>query len=300
MLKNIDNFYQFASSFGINLVPHNVVQTLSEDELIELLPKYDGWIIGDDPASFDVLQAGSAGKLKAVVKWGVGTDNVDFDACQQLSLPVSNTPNVFGNEVADIALCYLIGLARHTFCIDRLVRSGLWDKPSGISLFGKRVALVGYGDIGQHLLPRLASCGLNTTIYDPALLPDTRLSHNAIVASWPHHLNTADFLIFTCSLTDSSRHMFNSDILSHLKPGVRIVNVGRGPVIQESALLQALESGLVHSAALDVFEFEPLPTSSKLLSYDNCIFGTHNASNTVDAVQRVSEQAIQTIAEYLS
>ena len=118
--------------------------------------------------------------------------------------------------------------------------------------------------------------------------------------NWPNRIEEADFIIVTCSLTKSSYHMINNIIFKRLKKGVRIVNVGRGPVIDESSLKDALISGIVHSVALDVFEEEPLPIKSYLRNHPNCIFGSHNASNTKDAVKRTSEIAIKKIIKFLN
>ena len=126
-----------ASELGLELVPAVVTQTLSETELIELLPQFDGWIIGDDPATQQVFEAGLRGSLKAAVKWGIGVDNVDFRACEALGIPITNTPGMFGGEVADVAVGYVIALARHTVEIDRSVREGSWPKPRGLSLAGR-------------------------------------------------------------------------------------------------------------------------------------------------------------------
>ena len=105
-----------------------MIQTLSVEELIELVPQFDGWIIGDDPVTRDVLEAGVNGNLKGAVKWGVGTDNVDFQACRDFGILIDHTPNVFGAEVADLAIGYLIALARNTFQIDREIRDSIWPK----------------------------------------------------------------------------------------------------------------------------------------------------------------------------
>lgn len=141
MLRMIDEFRPLFLAKGIELTTPNVVQTLSVDELKQLVPQHDGWIIGDDPATRDVFTAGKAGNLKAAVKWGIGVDNVDFAACKELDIPIINTPNMFGGEVADIAVGYVIGLARETFLIDRGVRKGEWLKPAGISLSGKKSSI---------------------------------------------------------------------------------------------------------------------------------------------------------------
>ncbi len=298
MLAMIDAFLPLFKGYRVSVTTPKVVQTLSVEELKGLVPQHDGWIIGDDPATGDVFSAGKAGRLKAAVKWGIGTDNVDFSACTNLGIPLTNTPNMFGAEVADIAVGYVIALARQTFDIDRGVRQGGWPKPRGISLADKTVALVGYGDIGRSVAKRLLAADMKVIAYDP-LLPQTGAPADIECASWPQKLGEADFIIVTCSLTDSSRHMVNAVTLAHAKTGVRIVNVGRGPVIDERALADALKSGKVYSAALDVFEVEPLPGNSYLRSHPRCVFGSHNASNTVDAVTRTSRLAIAKLMEFL-
>jgi D-3-phosphoglycerate dehydrogenase len=298
MLGLIDEFADAFSDKELDFTPAQVTQVLSVDELVELVPQFDGWIIGDDPATRRVIEAGKAGKLKAAVKWGVGVDNVDFDAFRDLGLPVENTPGVFGGEVADVALTYVLGLARETYRIDREIRAEFgWPKPSGISVSGRTVALVGFGDIGRQTAKRLIACGANVVAYDPFFKPAGGIPVKPAV--WPEQLGEADFLVFTCPLTPETRGMFNETTINKLKPGVRVVNVARGPVIEEAALISALEQGIVHSAALDVFEIEPLPAESPLRKFDRCIFGSHNGSNSADAVRRVSLIAIDKIARFL-
>jgi len=298
MLGLMDEFYGAFEAKGLTGVAANVTQVMSEEELIETLPLYDGWIIGDDLATERVIDAAVAGSLKAAVKWGVGVDNVDFPAFEARNIPVTNTPGVFGEEVADVALTYTLGLARETYRIDREIRSNnAWPKPSGVSMTGKTIGLVGFGDIGAAIARRLIACGSKVIAYDPMYKPVARLVVEAAV--WPERIGEVDFLVFACPLNDGTRGMFNRDLVAKLKPGVRVVNVSRGPVIDEAALIKSLDDGIVHSAALDVFEVEPLPASSRLREFDQCIFGSHNGSNSVDAVRRVSLMAIDKIAEYL-
>jgi D-3-phosphoglycerate dehydrogenase / 2-oxoglutarate reductase len=297
MLGMIDSFRPVFDRSGVELGAPRVVQTLSEKELIDLVPEYDGWIIGDDPATREVFRAGKAGRLKAAVKWGIGVDNVDFAACDEFGIPVINTPNMFGNEVADIAMGYVVALARETFEIDRGVRAGDWPKPRGISLHGKTAALVGFGDIGKATARRLQAAAMQVIAYDPVAASEPTLSVDR--ATWPDRIEAADFIIVTCSLTPSSRHMLNTNVFDRVKPGVRLVNVGRGPVISEPDLITALQSKRVYSAALDVFEEEPLPMDSPLRKHPHCVFGSHNASNTADAVERTSNIAISKLFGFL-
>jgi len=298
MLGMIDSFIPLFEKHGVEVTSPKVVQTLSVEELKELVPQHDGWIIGDDPATRAVFEAGKQGKLKAAVKWGIGVDNVDFAACKDLDIPIINTPDMFGEEVADIAMGYVIALARETFQIDHNIRDGQWPKPRGISLSGKSVALVGYGDIGKNAAKRLLAAGMRVIAYDTFASNDNEIS-GVENEKWPHRIEEADFIVVTCSLTESSKHMINEKLLEKAKHGVRVVNVGRGPIIDEAALESALMSGKVYSAALDVFEIEPLPMDSYLRTHPRCVFGSHNASNTSDAVMRTSKIAIEKIMDFL-
>ncbi len=298
MLGMIDTFLPVFKEYGIEVTAPEVIQTLSVEELKAIVPEHDGWIIGDDPATREVFTAGKAGALKAAVKWGIGVDNVDFEACKDLNIPIINTPNMFGSEVADIAVGYVTALARETYEIDRAVRNNGWPKPRGISLSGKTVALVGFGDIGKSTAKRLLAADMNIIAYDPTVNSSPDLPQVEMVA-WPQKIEEADFIVITCSLTDSSKHMINTEVLNKAKDEVRIINVGRGPVIDEPALEEALKSGKVYSAALDVFEVEPLPENSYLRTHPHCIFGSHNASNTSDAVVRTSEIAISKLVGFL-
>ena len=299
MLLQIDRFMERAAGQGMELVPAQTVQVLSEAELMAQLPDYDGWIIGDDPATRQVFEAGRRGRLRAAVKWGIGVDNVDFAACKDLGLPIINTPQMFGAEVADVATAFVIGLARQLFVIDRGVRAGGWPKPAGISLPGRRAGVIGLGDIGRNVCTRLQALGLTVTAYDPGIAGDAGIP-GLERAAWPERIGEQDFLVFTCALNAHNRHMLNAETLAACMAGVRIVNVARGPLIDEAALVAALQSGHVHSAALDVFEVEPLPADSPLRAMERCIFGTHNGSNSVDAVIRASHTALDRLAGFLT
>lgn len=298
MLGQLHLFHEKAAEQGLKLHPAQTTQVLSEAELMALLPGYDGWIIGDDPATRQVFAAGQGGRLRAAVKWGIGVDNVDFAACKDLGIPIINTPNMFGTEVADQAVAFVIGLARQLFEIDRAVRRGAWIKPAGISLTGRKVGVIGLGDIGRNTVTRLQALGMQVTAWDPGVadagIPGLER------AAWPDRIGEQDFLVFTCALTPSSRHMLNAATLAACKDGVRIVNVARGPLIDEAALIAALQSGKVFSAALDVFEIEPLPAGSPLRDMERCIFGTHNGSNTIDGVIRASHAALTRLGGFLA
>lgn len=296
MLGLKEQFIPIIERAGFKAVCPNVEQTLSEEELIELVPQCVGWIIGDDPATRKVFEAGVAGKLRAAVKWGIGVDNVDFNACEALNIPITNTPGMFGEEVADLAINYLLSLARETHFIDRGIRDGNWPKNRGVSVSGKTAGLIGYGDIGQQTAKRAVAFGLNVVVYDPSV---SEVPSNMKLRQWPDQIIDCDFIIFTCSLNRANKHMLDSTVFEQCKSGVRIINVARGPLINEAHLEVALESGKVHSAALDVFEREPLPLSSYLRKHPLCVLGSHNGSNTQEAVTKTNVTALRKLFEYL-
>lgn len=298
MIKSMDALRHFFEEKGVQATCPDVIQTMSEEQLVRLVPRFDGWIIGDDPATRRVFEAGKNGLLKAAVKWGVGVDNVDFTAARDLAIPIANTPNMFGGEVADVAMSYVTALARETFFVDREVRAGRWPKPSGLSLEGRIVGLIGFGNIGKATAKRLLASDMKVIVYDPAV--EVVSQTGAVeLATWPYRVEECDFLILTCSLNALNKHMLDASVFARVKKGIRIVNVSRGALISESDLVDALKKETVHSAALDVFEAEPLPLSSPLRQFERCIFGSHNASNTKEAVMRASRRAMELLFGFL-
>lgn len=300
MLGMIDEFRRHFVERGAEIYCPEVVQHMKEDELRSILPEYDGWIIGDDPVTYNVLEAGKSGKLRAAVRWGVGVDNVDFHAAKTLEIPITNTPDMFGNEVADVVMSYITALARKTFLIDREVKAGKWPKPRGISLAGKTVGLVGYGNTGKAIAKRITAAEMKLIVYTRGrnvVISDSVPSLELPI--WPDRVEECDFIVLACALNASNWHMINEGVLRQVKKGVRIVNAARGHLIDERALVDALRAGVVHSVALDVYETEPLPLNSALKNFEQCILGSHNASNTVDAVLRTSEIAIEKLFNLL-
>jgi D-3-phosphoglycerate dehydrogenase len=295
MLKQIESYRHLFEEKGIELIAPEVVQVLTEEELIEMVPTMDGWIIGDDPANERVFTAGVRGNLKAAVKWGVGVDNVDFNACEKLNIPITNTPGMFGNEVSDVAIGLMLNLTRKLHIIDREVRKGNWIKPVGNSTVNKKVGIVGFGDIGKGIGKKLKAFDMDVIAYDPFAKPEYGIE----VKDFPEEVETLDYLFLACALNPSTHHLINGEVLRKLKKSCYVVNVSRGPLIDEQALIACLERDGIAGAGLDVFEEEPLSISSKLNEFENCMFGSHNGSNTKEAVDKTSYKAIDTLFQYL-
>jgi D-3-phosphoglycerate dehydrogenase len=276
----------------------HVEQQLPEADIVSQISNFDGWILGDDPCTRRVIEAGQSGSLKAIVKWGVGTDNIDFEAIEHLKMDFANTPGMFGNEVADVAMGYVIMLSRDLIRIHNEVTKGGWPKPAGKSLSKKIMGIVGFGDIGSNIATRAIAAGMKVIAFDTD--KKRHLSNSNIeFRNWPSGINQVDYLILSCPLNMNSYQLVNSEIFSQMKRGSFLVNISRGGLIDEGALLSALEDQILAGAALDVYVREPLPISSPLLLKENVIFGSHNASNTIEAVRLTSEKTIELMANFL-
>jgi D-3-phosphoglycerate dehydrogenase len=298
MQNCIDEFLPRLNEHELELVLPEIVQQPSEDELIEIIGGFDGMIAGDDPLSARVLE--HAKRMRIIAKWGVGIDGIDLDAARALGIPVVNTPGVFGGEVADLALGYVIMLARQLHRIDASVKAGGWFKHEGRSLAGKVLGVAGFGSIGQAVGARGKGFGMHVVAHDVADAAGAAAEDlGMVMLSRDELFEQSDFLVLCSPLTPETRHMVGERTLALMQPGSFLVNVGRGPLVDESALVEALDSGQVAAAALDVFEEEPLPATSGLRCFEQCVFGSHNASNTREGVLRASARAVENLLQGL-
>jgi len=299
--RTIDSYRDLFLQEDIEIDLPEVNQNLSEADLIKIIDQYDGVIAGDDVFSEKVLLRAS--KLKIISKWGVGVDSIDFEAAKRLGITVSNTPNVFGDEVADLVVGYIILLSRKMHLIDRSVRKDLWKDAQirGISLRGKTLGVIGVGSIGKAVVERARALGMITLGYDVYPISESFVNQTDLKqVSLTELLQNADFISLNCNLTPENKHMLGEREFAMMKSPVYIINTARGALIDESSLIQALTEGKVAGAALDVFEHEPLPSDSPLRQFENCIFGAHNSSNTYEAILRTNELAIKNLFAGLS
>lgn len=300
MIMTLDNCQERFETEGMEVTAPAITQQLPESQLCEIVGQYDGVIAGDDPFTERVLEAGYKGRLKAIAKWGIGVDAIDLEAARAKGIVVTNTPEVFGGEVADVAVGYAVLLFRHLHHIDRAVRSGEWRKIQGVSSRGKTAGIIGLGSIGRAVARRLRSMEMKLLGHDVSQISPAFCSETDLTPAGKEQLLTqSDLVILTCSLNKQNRHFLNEHAFRLVKKGVFIINVARGPLIKESALLAALDEGVVAGAALDVFEVEPVGPDNPLLKYEQVILGTHNGSNTREAVERVNQIAIDNLLRSL-
>ena len=298
MIMSKTHFAPILNKLGYKFFIPKFKQTLSKNQIFKIIAKFDAWIVGDDLVSEEIIKIGKAGKLKVVIKWGIGTDNIDLSALKKMKIYFSNTPNMFGDEVSDLAISYLISLSRYTFFIDREIRSGSWTKIQGNSLKDKVVGVIGYGNIGKKTVTKLKVFGVNIVVYDPYIKKIK--SKNIKNAVWPNYISDCDYLIFTCSLSNNNKFMLNKNILKKCKKGICIINVSRGGLINEDDLIYYMKKKYVKSVALDVFFDEPLEKKSYFTKHKYSILGSHNASNTIEAVQKTNKIAIKKLNHFLN
>lgn len=296
-----DDIDDFSERFARSDITYDVVdvdQQLDESELLDVLPGYDGILAGDDHLTRDVLA--TAESLKVVSKWGIGTDEIDFEAAEDFSVDVYNTPGAFADEVADVVIGYAIMLTRELHRVDQAVREGDWFCPRGTSLAGKTLGVVGVGSIGSAVVRRANAHEMNVIGNDVRQLPDELVQETGIDSvSRDELFREADAVSLNCALTDETHQIVARQELEHLGSGGYLINTARGQLVNQAALVNALVDGTIAGAALDVFEDEPLPVESSLTELENVILGSHNAQNTSEAVELVNERAVDNLIDGL-
>ena len=289
MIPVLDRFRPIFARAGIRTITANVQERLSEKELLRYAGEVDGTICGDDLYSPEVLQA-SAPRLKVISKWGTGVDSIDLETAKSLGIQVWNTPGAFTQAVADTVLGYVLAFARGVPWMDRSVKAGEWNKHPGTSLAECTLGVVGVGRIGRAVLERAAAFGMTLLGNDIVRvelgdLPARLIGLNEL-------LEASDFVSLNCDLNASSRHLINDRTLAQMRSGAVLINTARGSVVDEVALFEALRSGKLAGAALDVFEQEPLPPTSPLRGMDNVLLAPHNSNASPSAWERVDWNTI--------
>ncbi len=299
MIPLLPRYRPLLESLGLELIIPEVHERLGEDDLLSYAGQFDGTICGDDHYTARVLEA-CAPRLKVISKWGTGIDSINKQVAENLSIQVRNTPNAFTLPVADTVLGYMLSFARRFPWMDRAVKSGVWEKIPGRSLSECTLGVVGVGKIGKAVIRRARAFGMqllgNDIIpIDMVFITKKRLE----MTSLEDLLARSDFVSLNCDLNPSSFHLMNASTLSHMKPTGILINTSRGLVVDEQALVSALQSGKLAGAALDVFEVEPLPADSPLTKMDNVMLASHNANSSPKAWERVHQNTIDNLLEGL-
>jgi len=282
----------------IELVMPEVRERMSEAELLSCISDIDGVISGDDSFTEKVLQA--APKLKVISKWGTGIDSIDQEAAKRMGVAVCNTPDAFTQAVADTVLGYALSFARQLPWMDRDIRNGVWDKRPGFTLSEATLGVIGLGNVGQAVVRRAVAFGMPVIGYDILPPPESFLTETGTeMVDKSDLLKLADFVSLNCDLNATSHHIISAGELALMKSTAVLINTARGPLVNEKALVSALESASIGGAALDVFEDEPLPQESGLRSLDNCLLAPHNANSSPAAYELVHRNTVTNLIDQL-
>lgn len=287
MIPFLDRFRPVFAHYGLEVIVPEVHERMEEEDLLRYAGQFDGTICGDDRYTAKVLQA-CAPRLKVIAKWGTGIDSIDKATAERLGIRVYRTPNAFTLPVADTVMGYILAFARNIPWMDRALKAGRWEKIQGRSLSECTLGVIGVGDIGKAVLRRARAFGMRLLGNDIVEVDHVFLAEVGVeMVPLERLLAEADFISLNCDLNPTSYHLINRDTLRLVKPGAVLINTARGPVVDEAALVEALQEGRLGGAALDVFEVEPLPADSPLLRMDNVLLAPHNANSSPAAWERV-------------
>jgi D-3-phosphoglycerate dehydrogenase len=300
MLRSLDRFRPVLEQYGLDLItPDQFQERLEEADLLRYAGQFDGAISGDDRYTSRVLDA-CAPRLKVISKWGTGVDSIDSAACARLGIKLCRTTNAFTLPVADTVMGYLLAFARRQPWMDKAMKAGVWDKLPGRALHECTLGIIGVGTIGKTLTRRARAFGMKVLGNDIVEIDHVFIAETGIqMATLEALLSASDFVSVNCDLNPTSRHLINSRTLGLMRRNAVLVNTARGPIVDEAALVEALEAGTIGGAALDVFETEPLPAGSPLKRMDNVLLAPHNSNSSPAAWERVHWNTIRNLVEGL-
>ena len=287
IIPEIERFRNHLEAGGIELTVASVIERLNEDELLAFAGEVDGVICGDDLFTAGVLKAFSP-RLKVISKWGTGIDSIDLSVAEALGIKVFNTPDAFTDAVADSVMGYVLSFARDLPWMDAAMKRGDWEKRTGFSLRERTLGVIGVGRIGKAVLTRARAFGMRLLGNDIVEVDRGFVSSIGVVmGSLEEVLAGSDYVSVNCDLNPSSRGLIDADRLNMMKESGVLINTARGPIVVESALIEALDSGRLSGAALDVFEEEPLPPESPLRRMENVLLAPHNSNSSPRAWEKV-------------
>jgi D-3-phosphoglycerate dehydrogenase / 2-oxoglutarate reductase len=295
MIPFLDRFQPVFDHYGLKIIVADVEERLEEDQILAKAGEYDGTICGDDIYTARALEA-CAPRLKVISKWGTGIDSIDVEAATRLGIKVCRTANAFTMPVADTVMGYILAFARRQPWMDRDMKAGMWEKIPGRSLSECTLGVVGAGRIGKAVIRRARPFGMKILANDIVEIePDFIIENRVEMTTLEDLLARADFISLNCDLNPTSYHLINAHALAMTNPRAILINVARGLVVDEPALITALQEGQIGGAALDVYEHEPLPPDSPLRAFDNVMLAPHNANSSPAAWKRVHWNSIRNL-----
>jgi D-3-phosphoglycerate dehydrogenase len=273
---------------------------MSREDLLAALPETEALVIRS-ASKIDAEALAAAPNLRLIARAGVGVDNVDIPVATQRGIIIMNTPDGNTISTAEHTFGLMLALARHIPQAHASMREGKWDRKSfgGVELRGKTLGVVGFGRIGRAVAKRALAFEMTVLSYDPYIAADVAADLGVELVSLDDLFRRSDFITLHALLTDETREMINAQTLATMKRGVRIIDAARGALINEGDLAEAIKSGQVAGAALDVFAEEPPQPNNPLVGLPGVIHTPHLAASTEDAQIVVAVEAAQLIVDAL-
>lgn len=266
---------------------------MDEDVLIETVSGCAAVLAGSEPYTPRVIE--SVPTLRVIARTGVGFDAIDVEACDRHRVAITTTPGVNHHSVAEHTIALLMGVARGFPDLDMRVREGRWERIEYPRVMGSTLGIVGLGRIGQAVVPRAVGLGMTILAHDPLADADFARQWNIELCDLDELLSRSDYVSLHTPLTPGTRHLMNRERFAKMKPGSVLINTGRGGLVDETALDEALTSGHLRGAGLDVFEVEPLPLDSPLLRHRHVLLAGHVAGLDVESRRDALTMAAETI-----
>jgi D-3-phosphoglycerate dehydrogenase len=292
---SIDEEKEEFSQVGAELI---LVQVQREKDLIGSCKDADGLLNQYALLTRKVLK--SLPKCKVISRYGVGVDSIDLKAATDLGIIVANVPNYCIDEVASHTVAMILTLARKTAFFDRKVKSNQWDFRQGAPIYriqGKTLGLIGCGKIGLEVAIRISAFGVKVITFDPYL---ERAPEEIELKDFDTVLKESDFISIHCPLNDSTRHLIGEKEFRKMEKKPLFINTSRGPIVDEKALIQALEEGLLSGAGLDVLEKEPPDSQSPLLTMGNVVLSPHVGFYSLESISELKRRTAKNVADVLS
>ena len=280
-------------------VSYDLKTGLSKEEIIEIIGDYDALIVrsGTRPDA-DIIAAGT--KLKAIGRAGIGVDNIDLEAATKHNVVVMNTPRANSIATAEQTMTLMLAVSRHTAPAHASLANGEWarSKYVGTEIYNKTLGIIGLGYIGRLVAARAQAFGMRVIAYDPFVAPAVGSEIDVELLPLDEMLPQADYITLHSVITDQTKEMINADLIAKMKPGVILINVARGKLINEADLAAGLKSGQVGAAALDVFYVEP-PENNPLIGLPNVLHTPHLGASSREAQAAVGIEVVNQVVDVL-
>jgi D-3-phosphoglycerate dehydrogenase len=278
-----------------------IAKSASADDILAVARDADAVLVTYAKLPGDLLR--QLTRCKAIGRFGLGVDNIDIPAAAELGITVTYVPDYCMHEVSDHGMALILALARKIPLSNALVQAGRWDMPAVVPihrLVGRVLGLVGFGNIPRALAPKAKAFGLRVVTHDPYVSQQALAAAGVEGVSFDRLLEISDFVSIHAPLMPATRGLFNAEVFRKMKTGALLINTARGPLVDEEALVSALDSGRLGGAALDVVAVEPLSKDSRLIGRDNVILTPHTAFYSVEALNELQTKCAADVARVLS